>query len=167
MVGRAAHCRTGGLLISLFLAYISSVSFCADHWYTGDKTDSDGVPDYKKQYVCNAIDLINVPLIGTLLSTLGLVQYLYAPAMGWVYPVLSCVFIGGVCVQQKSLTYAQKFTDIAYSEGYDKENPPEEAKSSLTTYLHLHTTWHILAVIPPLVQMYGLLTYGVNLPCLG
>merc|ERR1712098_333571 len=50
-----AGCASVGLALgmNMFLVYVSSVSFLADYWYTGDTPASEehGVPECQKQWI--------------------------------------------------------------------------------------------------------------------
>merc|ERR1711964_325446 len=162
LTAQATYCTLGAPILAAFLCYVSTISFFADYWYTGDsepENPNEGIPDYQKQICFNSIDVINVPLIALTWISLGGIQMCYARAMNWAYPVLFLVFCCAGYLQKVSLTYLKKYTDIKHRADYDETNPPPEAGKALKTGLMLHTTWHFLAVIPPLVQMYGLMMY--------
>merc|ERR1711964_571302 len=119
----------GGVLC-VFLAYVSSTSFLADYWYTGDdETRPDAtIPEHQKQYICNAIDLTNVPFISITLILLDAFQFFYGNGYNWLCPILLLTFLGGVALQQKSLRYQEKYTAVVYEDdgsdkdGYDRAN---------------------------------------------
>jgi len=163
LTGKMSHCALGGAVLSMFLAYVSSVSFLADYWYMGDKPDQE-VPDCQKQVIFNKIDRVNVPIIGFVCSSIGLIQFLWARGMNWAYPLLFVVFISAAAVQYFSLDRFNHFARITYAPGYDHEQPCDEAAQALSFGLQMHIIWHILACIPPIVQMYGLMVYGLVLP---
>jgi len=168
--GRADHCAVPVFFLCAWLAYVSVVAFHADYWYTGDTAKSESgesyrVDEWRKQYICNAIDLSNVPICGAISLGFGIIQYFYAPTRNWLYPLV--VFLGfgaGGAIQQMSLKYYRSFTEKAHDPEYDPQNPSPEATQDLKTGQWMCIGWHILAVSPPLVQIYGLLVDGVNMP---
>jgi len=165
--GQGAHCKWLTLALNVFLCYVSTVSFGADYWYTGDTPASkfNGIGEYKKQWIANYIDLINVPIIAVVCITSGAGLFLFSPGMNWVYPAVFGLFATGVAVQQWSLKVLKRYTDIAYAPGYDSSKPDPEAAKTLSTYLWMHTAWHVLAVIAPLALVYGFMVHGIKVPC--
>jgi len=155
-----------GGAVSVFLAYVSTVAFLADYWYTGDDEfrENSTIPECQKQWIFNAIDLANVPLIAVTMVTLGAVQGIYGNAYRWVMPLVFLLFSMGVYTQQVSLKYLESYTEHAYAEGYDRTNVLSEATTNITWGLYLHILWHILAAIAPISQMYVLLRFGISKP---
>merc|ERR1712169_97891 len=100
--GVATHCTYLTLGLSVFLGYVAVFSFGADYWYTGDKPTADEtkVSECLKQFVCNAIDRSNVPIIAIIQITIGLVQFFCAPTMNWAYPAITLVFGCAIGAQQ-------------------------------------------------------------------
>jgi len=155
-------------IMSVFFCYVSTVSFLADYWYTGDDEmrENHKIPECRKQYIFNAIDLVNVPIIGMVGLGFMAVQYMYGNAYRWVMPFLFVSGCVGIAIQQLSLKYLKDYTEIAYAEDYDRTNIQSEAAATknLEWGLNLHIVWHVFAVIPPIVQMYLLLKVGVSKP---
>lgn len=164
--GRAKHCVIGSVALNVFLCYFSVFSFAADYWYTGNASAvcSSDIPEFKKQFLCNAIDLVNVPIIAAVCVSTGGVLFCFAPALNWVYPAMACVFAAGAGVQFWSLRFYKTFTDTAYTSGYDTTNPDAEAIMALKTAIWMHFLWHVFAVLPPLALVYGMMVYGLVLP---
>merc|ERR1712098_239548 len=148
----------GGVLSGI-LFYVSSVSFLADYWYTGDTPAEikDGCSEHQKQAIFNYIDRTNVPLIALIECSIGLIQAILNPAQAGLIASLACSFFTGAYVQYMSLTQIKTFTDIAYQEDYDRKNPCPKATNHLKWMLYYCLLWHILAAIPPFVQIYMLL----------
>jgi len=152
----------------VFLGYVAVFSFGADYWYTGDKpaADETEVSECQKQFICNAIDRSNVPIIAIIQITIGLVQFFCAPTMNWAYPAITLVFGCAIGAQQMGVRCKKWFADITRAEGYDPKTSPlyEDARRYLWWGTLLHIVWHVVAVIAPLVQVYGLLSHGIVCP---
>merc|ERR1711964_272202 len=166
--GAATHCSYLTVGLTIFLGYVSAFSFGADYWYGGDKpiTEQRKVSECQKQFTCNAIDRANVPIIAIIGITIGMVQFFCAPTMNWAYPAVMVLFGCAVGAQQLGVRCKRRFTDITRAEGYDPQTSPlyKEARGNLWWGTLLHTVWHVVAVVAPLVQVYGLLNHGVLCP---
>merc|ERR1711964_313586 len=102
--GSAIHCTNLAIGVSGFLGYVSVFAFLADYWYSRNQPaiSENDIPEHQKQFVCNAIDRTNVPIIAIIEISLGIVQYLYAPTMNWIYPTITLIFGCAVGAQQVS-----------------------------------------------------------------
>merc|ERR1712139_175577 len=162
-----SKCVALGMSLCAFLSYVSVISFAADYWYHDDSDESGEVPEYRKQWIANVVDRINVPIITFSLIGLVCVQYLYAPTMNYAYPCILGTFAIAVCAQQIGTKNRKAYKAIAMDPSYKGEEDPryEEAKSYIWWGTFYHTAWHIISVLCACAQIYRLMKYGVNLPC--
>merc|ERR1712096_200804 len=137
------------------------VSFFADYWYTGDApaTETSRIPECQKQWILNAIDVVNVRFVAVAGLGLDLIEFILAPQMNWVYPLLFVNFVMACIIQQYSRRAFEAFCGIAYAKGYDRSNPSPVAIRALRRGLYLHIIWHIFGLIAPVSMMYCLLKY--------
>lgn len=160
------QCKFVALCMSIFLCYISTISFIGDYWYTGDApaTGVSPVPECQKQYIFNAIDMTNIPFAAIIVCTVSLGIFLFAPQMNWVQPVVFGIWVVACFIQQFSLRAFKVFSAIAYANDYDRSDPSPIAIRALARGLYLHIIWHILGAIPVMCITYCLVTYGVSKP---
>jgi len=158
--------------VSILLAYISTISFLADYWYTGDDEfrSNPTIPECQKQAIFNKIDLTNVPFIGMSCIGVGCVFSCYGKAYAWATPALFLSFCGAIYVQQISSKYLKSYTDVVYEDdgtdknGYDRSTHTAEVTHNIWMGLNLHIVWHIIGAALTVIQMYLLLNVGMTLP---